>query len=581
MHTSDSPFVADWFVVSLRWLILLGLTISLALGNQLLALPNLLLLLLTLWNSVLTVLAGLNKRMARHREISLAVDIIITALFFWYHGGFASPGFWIVALPILSATFYFELWGGLIAALLMAVLELGVSFTLTLSQRVSGIAVTAGTILFGLIFGYLGREMMRHLRRLRHAQLEEQERIQKFENERLRAIYNMTSTLTATLNYQKVLESALDLSLKALNTDPEADADSHLVSAVLLFADDELIVGTARRFTPADLRVSVPGREGILARAINEGEVIIGGSTADDPELSRFVSLRTCQSIYCFPMRSGFSVYGVLIFSHPQPNYFARDRREVLDILGRQAVIAIQNARLYQDLVEEKERMIEVQEEARKKLARDLHDGPTQSVAAMAMRVNLAKRMVERDPQAAVSELGKIEDLARRTTKEIRHMLFTLRPLVLESQGLVPALQAMAEKMKETYGQEVIIKVDESTLEQMEMGKMGVVFYIAEEAVNNARKHAQAPHIWVRLRPLEKDQEIVLLEIADDGVGFDVEMVNRAYDKRGSLGMVNLRERTELVNGLLHIDSAPGKGTKVQVFIPLSEDAGDRLHHAR
>jgi signal transduction histidine kinase len=58
-------------------------------------------------------------------------------------------------------------------------------------------------------------------------------------------------------------------------------------------------------------------------------------------------------------------------------------------------------------------------------------------------------------------------------------------------------------------------------------------------------------------------------------------MVNRAYDKRGSLGMVNLRERTELVNGLLHIDSAPGKGTKVQVFIPLSEDAGDRLHHAR
>jgi len=139
----------------------------------------------------------------------------------------------------------------------------------------------------------------------------------------------------------------------------------------------------------------------------------------------------------------------------------------------------------------------------------------------------------------------------------------------------------MAEKMKETYGQEVIIKVDESILDQLEMGKMGVIFYIAEEAVNNARKHAQAPHIWVRLNPLEKDNEIVLLEIADDGVGFDVEAVNRAYDKRGSLGMVNLRERSELVNGLLHIESAPGRGARVQVFIPLSEEAGDRLHHAK
>jgi signal transduction histidine kinase len=65
----------------------------------------------------------------------------------------------------------------------------------------------------------------------------------------------------------------------------------------------------------------------------------------------------------------------------------------------------------------------------------------------------------------------------------------------------------------------------------------------------------------------------------DDGLGFDVDAVNRAYDKRGSLGMVNLRERTELVSGLLHIDSSPGKGTKVQVYIPLTDDAVDRIHH--
>jgi signal transduction histidine kinase len=132
--------------------------------------------------------------------------------------------------------------------------------------------------------------------------------------------------------------------------------------------------------------------------------------------------------------------------------------------------------------------------------------------------------------------------------------------------------------MKETYSQNVLVTVDENGVKDLEVGKQGVIFYIVEEAVNNARKHARAEHIWVNLRPFEK--EMVLLEIRDDGVGFDVAAVNRAYDQRGSLGMVNLRERTELVNGVLDIKSTPGKGTRVQVYIPLTEESADRLHHA-
>jgi len=268
-----------------------------------------------------------------------------------------------------------------------------------------------------------------------------------------------------------------------------------------------------------------------------------------------------------------------MLFAHPDQNYFTSERCDLLDIIGRQAVIAVQNAKLYQDLVEEKKRMVDVQEETRKKLARDLHDGPTQSVAAIAMRINLTRRMLKKDTKGADEELQKIEELALRTTKEVRHMLFTLRPLILESQGLTAALEAMAEKMRETFSQNVIVNVDEAVLENMEMGKQGVIFYIIEEATNNARKHAGAFHIWVRLRTFETD--IALLEIEDDGLGFDVEAVNKSYDKRGSLGMVNLRERSELVNGLLNIDSAHGKGTRIQVYIPLSEDAADSLHHAK
>jgi signal transduction histidine kinase len=107
------------------------------------------------------------------------------------------------------------------------------------------------------------------------------------------------------------------------------------------------------------------------------------------------------------------------------------------------------------------------------------------------------------------------------------------------------------------------------------MGKQAVIFYIAEEAVNNARKHAQSKHIWVRLNLFRED--LGALEIEDDGVGFDLGEVNASYDNRGSLGMINLRERAELINGVLNIVSSPGHGTRIQLAIPLTEEASDRI----
>jgi signal transduction histidine kinase len=199
----------------------------------------------------------------------------------------------------------------------------------------------------------------------------------------------------------------------------------------------------------------------------------------------------------------------------------------------------------------------------------------------MAMRINIARRMFENDEDKASKELVKIEQLAHRTTKEIRHMLFTLRPLVLESQGLSAALRSMAEKMRETYSQNMVVDVNDKLVEGLEMGRQGALFYIVEEAVNNARKHAAATKITVRLKQLEPG--LLILEIQDNGVGFDVEAMNKSYNKRSSssLGMVNLRERTELVNGVFNVRSELGKGTLVQVFFPLTEDAADRLLHSK
>jgi signal transduction histidine kinase len=275
------------------------------------------------------------------------------------------------------------------------------------------------------------------------------------------------------------------------------------------------------------------------------------------------------------PLQSGVDTFGVMIFAHPRPDFFDLDHIELLEAICKHTIVALQNAKLYQKLLQEKERIVDVEEDARKKLARDLHDGPTQSVAAIAMRANYIRRLIERDPKTAQEELYKVEDLARKTTKEIRHMLFTLRPLILETQGLAAALQSLADKMKENYNLSIIIEAQPEAAEQLELHAQGVLFYIAEEAVGNARKHAEAEHIWVRIKLV--NPEIAALEIQDDGVGFDIGAVTGSYENRGSLGMVNMRERTELVNGVLHMESSPGKGTKITVLVPLTEDAREKL----
>lgn len=577
MKTADSPFIADWLVISLRWLVLLALSLSLAMGSGLGTIGMFLLTLGVVWNLGLMVLAALNARLRYHRQISLAFDFLL-ALSFTFFTPLSDFHLLLAGLlPILNGALYFEWRGAFIGAITFALVTLGLRGRLV--PRLAGLALLQGGLFLflGFVFGFLGNRLMEELRARRRAYLAAEAEKRRMENERLRAIYELASALTGTLSYQRIIESTLDVADSALAPDKASPESQPIVSAVLLFREGHLYVAAEHRFTPADRRVLLEGAEGVLKTLFDEREPVLTTRISYDPELGRIVALRNCTSAYCLPLYSGLNLYGALIFGHPDANYFTAERREVLDILARQMSIAIQNARLYQDLLEEKERMAEIHEEARKKLARDLHDGPTQSVSAIAMRLNLVRRMLERDPKMAAEEILKIEELAQRTTKEIRHMLFTLRPLVLETQGLRAALQSMADKMRETFNQNVIIEVEPRAVEQLEMGKQGVIFSIVEEAVNNARKHARAANIWVRLKPFQK--EMLLLEIQDDGVGFDVKAVMQAYEKRGSLGMVNLQERTELVNGLLNILSAPGKGTRVQIFIPLTEEAADRLHH--
>ena len=399
------------------------------------------------------------------------------------------------------------------------------------------------------------------------------ERVRRLEAEieRLRTVLRGTAALNAALNYERVMDMALDLATSVL-TDAE---DGGLVSALLLYDGEELRVVSSRGFLRADQNADIPGRSGVVEKAMSSGQLEVTLDPPSDPELGRLLALRKCSIAVCIPLVVGLEVYGLMLFGHPKEEYLTEDGIEILESIAQQAIVALQNARLYGQLEQEKQRMAEIQEEARHKLARDLHDGPAQSIGAIAMRVNFSRRLINRDAKRASDELYKIEELARRTSKEIRQMLFTLRPLILESEGLIAALKDLSRKIDEMHGQTVHVDVDPQIESAMEVGKQGVIFFIVEEAVNNARKHARAEHIWVRLKP---DGEMALLEIEDNGIGFDVAEVQDNYEKRGSLGMVNLYERAEMVHGILRFESTRGQGTRISVKIPMTVEAAEALH---
>lgn len=566
--------------VLLRWMTLIGLSVALLLMGTSSPLAAGVLLAGATWNLGLTLLAFLKRSVSVHRWLVLGIDLVLANLF-----TFASPQFtgglnWTGLLPAFSAALYLEIRGFLLV-ILVSVLSLGAQTFFQLPMAAAFLSMTVSGLLYlgiGGVVSFFKNRIELELKKVRNEGRESIETTRRNVAERQKAIYKLVSSLSATLNYQQVLDTALDLSAEALAT--IASSVEPPVSAVLLFSEAEsqgtrLVIGSARRFTPADHRLTLSGTDGLIARVIDSGQPDLEENISEDAELSQIAALRSCRSACCIPLRSGLDTYGVLLFAHRERNFFTEERREILEIIANQGVIAIQNARLYHDLEIEKERILEVQEEARRKLARELHDGPTQSVAALAMRVNFARRLMEKDPLSAGEELKKIEDLARRITQEIRHMLFTLRPLVLESQGLKAALESMAIKTRETYDQNVILSIDQKVVDRIEPSKQSILFYIAEEAISNARKHANADHIWVRMEA--HDGDIVLLEVEDDGVGFNPEKIGRHYDPKGSLGIINMRERAELVRGVLRIQSAIGKGTRIQALIPLTQEAAERL----
>lgn len=558
----------DWLVYTVRWTLMAAMLFRLELDGGFGhhdALAFIILAILGGANALQMLLQFLNYAPIGLPYLMLVFDTGLSLWLFQATGGATGPLTWVMLYPALTAAlrhnWLFSLFVAGVGLGAQAALIMGTTGTLG-SFGFLAVLVTLATAGAALA----GTQLRQFLKAQERRDLELRDRKVQAARQHARAIYEMASMVSATLGYEKVLEAALKFG--ALGAEGRAMSESAMCCAVLLFDDDRthLRVSASWRLPPADGKVLCPAEEGLLANVTRTGDYVLTDTPGDDPELMQFIGFRQCRSLIALPLRVAFDSFGVILYGHADADFFTEDTRNFLNAMVNQSVVALQNARLYQTLRTEKERIVQVQEEANKKLARDLHDGPTQAVAALAMRANFARRLVERDQRAAADELFKMEELARKTTKEIRHMLFTLRPLILESQGLSAALKQLGEKVRETHAQNVIVEIDGGVDDILEKSRQGVLFYIVEEAVNNAVKHAQAQHIWVRLK-LQNDT--LTLEIQDDGVGFNVGAVDSEYDRRSSLGMVNMRERAEMLNGTVRIDSAEGQGTRILVVVPL------------
>jgi signal transduction histidine kinase len=382
-------------------------------------------------------------------------------------------------------------------------------------------------------------------------------------NERGKLISDMAVTLSSTLDYRKVLRATMDSAFSAMVD--AASKDESTVGAIMLFegSDGQLTVVAGRNISRLDYGRRISAEEGLISRTINTAEAVITHRAQRDKILTSLAP--GCRSAICVPLRAGYSTYGVILFCSSEPNLYSADHRLLLTTFCSQAIIALQNAQLFEDVRREQQRILEKEAEARRKLARDLHDGPTQSIAAIAMRLNFIKMVVQnQDYEKAYEEIVKVEDIAQATTQEIRTMLFAMRPVILETQGLVPALSQYADRLNTTESFQVTVS-NRGYEGQLDSEAEGVVFAIIEESVGNAKKHAEASEIKISLAARDAS---LYVEIRDNGVGFDVEATQSTYDQRTSLGLINIRERTELIGGHCTLESARGKGTAVKIEVP-------------
>jgi two-component system sensor histidine kinase DegS len=214
------------------------------------------------------------------------------------------------------------------------------------------------------------------------------------------------------------------------------------------------------------------------------------------------------------------------------------------------------------------DRIIQAQEDERHKLVRDIHDGPAQAMANLVMRMAICERLLEANRPEVMQELRQIKMLGQESLREVRHIIFDLHFTSLDTLGLVPGLRRYFENVQGREGDVIRFRV-RGTEQDLPQTMSVALFRMIQEAVTNARKHAQASEIQVQMG---FGDDHVDVSIKDDGIGFDVHLVEEARAQGQSFGLIGMRERAALLGGEVSVESQPNFGTTVKIHLPMPRE---------
>jgi nitrate/nitrite-specific signal transduction histidine kinase len=366
--------------------------------------------------------------------------------------------------------------------------------------------------------------------------------------EQFRVVTEMGHRITSILDVDELLQEIVRL-LK--------ETFGYSLITIGVIEGDEVIfkAGTKTgwpepQFLPPSLKL---GAQGITAWVAATGEPVLAPDVRQEPRYTFWSEAGETRSELTVPLKTKGGTIGVLNVESDQLNAFDESDMEVLQSLANQAAIAIENARLY----EQAQQAAIVEERGR--LARELHDSVTQSLYSLTLLAEAGQRLAKSgDVERAREYLNRLGEIGQQSLKEMRLLVYELRPLALREEGLVGALNQRLDAVERRAGVEAHLVI-EGKLELPENVEEAL-YRIAQEALNNALKHAAPTSVEVSIRA---DGKHVELEVADDGQGFDLD----AAGTGGGMGLISMRERAERLGGTLQVISATGEGTKVKVCL--------------
>lgn len=334
------------------------------------------------------------------------------------------------------------------------------------------------------------------------------------------------------------------------------EAFGYIHVGIGLVQDDQVVSkAEVGAFEDAYHSISIPLGEGIWGRVAQEG-VPIMSDHVNGEQSHRYMRETGIHSHLCVPLKIKDKVIGVMSAASDHPKAFDQSDETILQTLANQVSVAIDNARLY-----EQARYVAVLDE-RQRLRRELHDSVTQSLYGISLYAQAATGKIAANQLDRAKEyLDDIQNTAQESLADMRLLIFELRPPILDKEGLMSALQNRLTSVENR----VMIK---SNITGNLIGRLPYdieegLYQIAREALNNVIKHAQAKNVLITI---QQERGFVLMEISDDGIGFDPNTAHR----QGCLGLNNMKERAQSQGWQLVIDSSPGNGTKIRAKAGLS-----------